>query len=469
MRNGRAAWVATSVFAVAWAGGVACSSGGSDPQAENHTGVCTPNAPQACQCPTGQPGTQQCAPDGSAWLDCVCDGGIGGTGGGTVGAGGGATTTCTPSYTQGCTCPDGVASFQTCDATGVWGECQCAGPAGFGGAPTGAGGAPAGLGGAVTGLGGAVTGLGGAVTGLGGAVTGLGGAVTGAGGDATGLGGAATGVGGDATGLGGAATGVGGDATGLGGAATGVGGDATGLGGDTGTGGSAGAEVVQKDCAVMTTLTSPVFTDFESYDGATDAGEWSFPFNGTAEDSTAVYAGPYGFDDASGTPFFGMVAGNASNYALSASNTAATEWGVGFGLWMGCIDASAYTGIQFHIRGTAAGGVGVSLSMEDTTLPDAADPAGGGTCAGATEEDCVGASYTIESTSLTDTFTLIQIPWTAFTDGDAAGVAVPATGSEITGINFSANLAWEEDPENAGTWIPVPGAVEVTIDDISFY
>ncbi len=467
MTNGRAAWVAISVFAIAWAGGVGCGTGGSDSEADGTGGICQAGSSQACDCTPGPPGTQLCAADGSAWQTCVCDGGIGGTGG--MGAGtGGDTSACTPSYTRGCTCPNGAESFQTCDAAGVWGECQCAGPAGSGGAAPGAGGTAPGLGGAPPGAGGAITGAGGAITGAGGAITGAGGAITGAGGAITGAGGAITGAGGDATGVGGDATGVGGDATGVGGDATGVGGDATGVGGAA-TGGAGGAVVVQKDCAVMTTVTSPVLADFESYDGATDAGEWSFAFNGAADDPNAVYAGPYGFDDASGTPFFGMVAGNASNYAVSASNAAATAWGTGFGLWMGCIDASAYTGIQFYIRGTAAGGVGISLAMEDTTLPDAADPAGGGTCAGATEEDCVGASYTIESTSLTDTFTLIQIPWTAFTDGDAAGVAVPATGSEITGINFSANLAWEEDPENAGTWIPVPGAVEVTIDDISFY
>jgi hypothetical protein len=264
---------------------------------------------------------------------------------------------------------------------------------------------------------------------------------------------------------------------GTGGGASGTGGDtaaggASGTGGQTATGGGAtggeaGAEPVQKDCATKTVVTTPLITDFESYDGATAVDQWDFSFNG---DASPVYAGPYGFDDGTGEFFFGMVAGNNSNYGISISNTGASEWGGGFGFWMGCVDASGYSGITFWVRGsTPTGKANVSLAMEETNPPDEDDPAGGGTCidTGTDDKECSGPSAEFD---LTDTWTQIQISWSSFDPGmAAAGVSVPATGDNIAGISFNSQLRWIEDPNSPGTWIAELGAYELVVDDLSFY
>ena len=219
-----------------------------------------------------------------------------------------------------------------------------------------------------------------------------------------------------------------------------------------------------KDCASPTTVTTTAITDFESYDGATALEDWSFNFNGDAEGVGAIYGGPYPFDDETGTPQFLMVAGNSGNYAVSVSNTEATEWGGGLGFWFTCMDATAYAGISFYVRGsTPVGTIGVSLAMEETSPPSEEDPAGGGTCE---VEPCEQA--TAEFTITTD-WTLVQLAWTDFTAGTSGTTSVPVTGANITGINLSANLEWIEDPDNADTWIPVAGAYSLEIDDLAFY
>ena len=254
--------------------------------------------------------------------------------------------------------------------------------------------------------------------------------------------------------------------------ASGGSGDTGGSGGTTeGSGGSAGQAAAQKDCAVKMVITQPAITDFETYDGTTDLSEWVFSFNDDGTGNTAVYAGVYGYDDATGSPSFGMVGGNAgSAYGVSISNsTEATAWGGGMGIWMGCIDASAYTGIRLWVRGsTPSGTVSISLAMEETTAPDEDDPAAGGTCiATGAEGECAGPSA---SFAVTDSGTQVEIPWTGFTAGTAAaGVSVPATGNNITGIGLSVSLNWIEDPSDPGNWIPVAAPYELVIDDLELY
>jgi hypothetical protein len=57
-----------------------------------------------------------------------------------------------------------------------------------------------------------------------------------------------------------------------------------------------------------------------------------------------------------------------------------------------------------------------------------------------------------------------------FTAGvGASGVAVPATGDKITGISFGANMTYVPNPaDDGGTYIPEPGAFDVSIDDLGF-
>src|SRR6185312_15069450 len=121
--------------------------------------------------------------------------------------------------------------------------------------------------------------------------------------------------------------------------------------------------------------------------GMVDASLFATAFGGTTVNTGTSYAGldaPWG--DGTATEGLQMLAGHASNYAASESVTQASGWGMGGGLWMGCADASAYKGITFWVRGSGPLNVfSVSLNMESTTMPDTANAAGGGTCAGTTD------------------------------------------------------------------------------------
>jgi hypothetical protein len=287
-----------------------------------------------------------------------------------------------------------------------------------------------------------------------------------------------TGAGGSATGgspmTGGSATG--GSATGgspmTGGSPTtgGATGTASGGAGPTGGADEAGGGASQKGCATKTVVTVPQITDFESYDGTTEVSSWSFPFNGTAEDPGAVYAGPFAYDDGTGAFTFAMTAGNATNYGLGASNTEASAWGAGFGLWMNCVDATAFTGVSFSVRGTMpTEKARFSLSMEETSPPDETDASSGGTCVdtGEDEDECTAPYMEFD---VTDAWTSVQLPFASFEDGMAStGVSVAATGDTIIGFTFGIGLVWEEDSSNPGTWIPVPAPFELVVDDLAFY
>jgi hypothetical protein len=328
-------------------------------------------------------------------------------------------------------------------------------------------------GGAGTG-GAAGSGVGGASAGSAG-ITGAGtggiaaGATGGAAGTGVGAGGTGVSAGGSAgTGVSAGGTGVaGGAGVGAGGVAgtAGTGTAGTGTAG-TGTAGTAGGPAM-KQCAVKNTLTTPLLTDFESYDGTTPAAMTSFAFNGT---TAPLYMGPMTWGNDTGTPSFGMVAGaNASVYALGMSNVMATNWGGAMAFWMPCLNATAYAGVQFMAKGVSpTGNIEFILNMEDTTPPDTVDPAGGGTCiATGVEGECTGPSSTF---ALSAEWTLVQIPWGALTPGVAAtGVSIPATGDEITGMTFNMQMVYVEEPVGSGTWVATPAAFDLQIDDLGFY
>jgi len=329
--------------------------------------------------------------------------------------------------------------------------------------PPGAGGsgATAGTGGLAAGS----AGLGAAGVGAGasGGTTGASAGTAGTGVGTGGTGTAGTGVGTGGTGVAGSGGIAAGGVSGTGTAGTGAAGTGT---AGTGTAGTTG-QPVMKQCAVKNTLTTPLLTDFESYDGTTDAAMASFPFN----DATApLYMGPMTWGNDTGTPSFGMVAGaNASMYALGMSNVMATNWGGAMAFWMPCLNATAYAGVQFMAKGTApTGQIGFVLNMEDTTPPDMLDPAGGGTCiATGVEGECTGPSSTF---ALTAEWTLVQLPWGALTPGVAAtGVSIPATGDEITGMTFNMQMVYVEEPVGSGTYVPTPAAFDLQIDDLGFY
>jgi len=234
------------------------------------------------------------------------------------------------------------------------------------------------------------------------------------------------------------------------------------------TGGTGGAMAVVKMCATKNTLTVPLITNFDSYDGKVEASKWATPFNGkTGADADAPYAGVYTYNDGTGTPFLGMVGGaNASLYAASISNPMASMWGGALGIWMGCVNATSYQGVSFNVRGTIpTGKISVGLTMEQTSEPDKTDPAGGGTCMAGTM--CKSPQAEVPVTA---DWVLTKIPWSMFAAGAGTGAtAVTANGDNVAGFTFSVGLVYMESPAGSMMYVPTPAAYDLQIDDLGFY
>jgi hypothetical protein len=224
-----------------------------------------------------------------------------------------------------------------------------------------------------------------------------------------------------------------------------------------------------KDCAAKKVLAVPLISNFDSYDGKADLSTWAFPFNGAAGDATTLYAGPYFSNDGTGAPVLGMVGGAGSSmWAIdiaTGANMMATGWGGGLGFWMGCVDASSAKGLSFNVRGVSpTGKISVTLSMEDTSKPDATDAAGGGTCTGTT---CKAPSVDVP---ITADWVLTQIPWSMFSTGTGlVDATVTANGDRINGLNFSVQMVYVQDPADATKYNPTPAADDLLVDGIGFY
>lgn len=231
------------------------------------------------------------------------------------------------------------------------------------------------------------------------------------------------------------ATAVGGTSgTGTGGAGT-MGAVATTGGGTTGVGGEAA-------CTDPPALAVPVVADFEGYDGATVALDWSFEFNDDGSGMNVLYGGFFDASDMSGTPSLDMVGSDASLWAVRATNTEASEWGGGIGIWLGCMDASSYTGLSLAIRGSTpnSNAVDVAISVD-------------------------GLSGGVRKTvTVTDLFTTFQIPFSDFTNE----YDETTNGSNINGLSVNAIMLWEQDLDTE-EWFPIPGGYELVVDDIGFY
>jgi hypothetical protein len=276
-----------------------------------------------------------------------------------------------------------------------------------------------------------------------------------------------TGSGTGAAGTTGSSTGVAGTT----GSGTGVAG-ATGSGtGVAGTTGAAGAPVVQKACATKTTLMNPVLINFETYTGTVTADMFAAPFGGATVGTGTAYTGPYSYSDGSTTPTLAILGGHPpSTWAVSQTVVGASAWGMGGGIWINCADASAYKGITFWVRGSSPLNVfKVTLNMDSTSMPDAANAAGGGTCPG-TKDTCLPAEKA--DIPLTADWTQVSILWADFKAGLAGTTAVVPNGNNITGIGWSVPLKFQLDPtvpaDAAGPWIAVPGDLSINLDDIAF-
>jgi len=227
-----------------------------------------------------------------------------------------------------------------------------------------------------------------------------------------------------------------------------------------------------KECFTKTIPMNPVLLDFENYNGATlPAGGYVTAFGGAAPNTGTAYTGPYAYGDESATPELSLVAGHPpSMWGVSEKVTHAANWGMGGGFYMGCTDASTYKGISFWVRGSAPSGVfGFTVNMESTDLPDATNPAGGGTCPG-TKDTCKAAIK--ENIPLTADWTQVTLMWADFAPGMSSTTPVTLNANNITGLGWNVPLLYQLDPaagpDASGPYIGVPADLLINIDDVTF-
>lgn len=242
------------------------------------------------------------------------------------------------------------------------------------------------------------------------------------------------------------------------GTGTQAGGSTTTAGTSTGGTGSVGGKACVKVAA-----SAPGIATFEDYDGAADLGTWSFQLGG--ESASGIFGGSFGYGDrASNMPeTFSMVEGHDSTYALSIADTESKEYGGGMGLWLSdCLDASAFTGVSFWVKGSApTGKAKVSLLTPETTssMVDAKK----GTCAG-TEKECLAPNTKV---AVTDAWTEVTVAWADLAPGSNLGEPVIADGKRLSQLQFELELVWT--PDDMDVYHPTPAPYELVIDDVSFY
>jgi len=246
-----------------------------------------------------------------------------------------------------------------------------------------------------------------------------------------------------------------------------------------GTGGTAGATTTPPAggtaCAKSKTLSlaKPGITTFDSYDGSADLSSWSFYMGG--DTSSGILWGTFGYGDreSGGPETFDMTTGHSAPYALRVADTMAKQWGGGMGLWISdCLNATAFTGgISFWVRGNAPLGTAKLSAFMSETTPTVASVTGHktGTCPG-NDTTCVNPKFEFP---VTDTWVLIQAPWTGFAKGNAATAEANITpdGHNLWQIQFDIGLVFAPPPGGGDKdpWVPVPAAYELVVDDLAFY
>jgi len=235
------------------------------------------------------------------------------------------------------------------------------------------------------------------------------------------------------------------------------------------------AAVPSRLCTTKATVRTPLIANFDGYNGTVEAAAFTFYFGSEAPNS-GVLAGLFAFDDMTGTSVrLGIVAGRTGGWAASHQMLQASAWGGGMGLWFDCVDASAFSGISFWVRGvTGAGTFSLTASFLPTTPPNATDARGGGTCAG---DPALCLNPALDAIPLTLDWTLIEIPWASFTPGQIGGAPFVPTGDELTGLTFGLPIAWGPDPSfvdnpndmtDMPVFLPLPSDIVFQVDDINF-
>jgi hypothetical protein len=223
------------------------------------------------------------------------------------------------------------------------------------------------------------------------------------------------------------------------------------------------------DTGQCTVVSAPAITNFDDYAG-TAASSYTYYVNAAPPAPDAVlgqllHVGD-GSDTGGGTSVIAteMVVGvGGAGYALQFSDSNATNWG---GLLMlfvpsGCLDASAYQGVAFSIKGSAPSGrYGVNLGMLDT-IPTADN----GLCTSPTSGDCHDATIQLALGPDAETWQQVEIPWSALTPGIGSGLScVPVTGQNIVRLVIQPFMNYPP-PD----YTMQPGPYSIAIDDVRFY
>jgi len=248
----------------------------------------------------------------------------------------------------------------------------------------------------------------------------------------------------------------GGNGTGTGGSSHTGGSTGTG-GGSTATGGSGGGAAVNACGPAGTGTTVPpaadLITDFSNVPA--DAGTKI-----TFGTSSTVQGGVVSFQNPASTAGTLTLTGGALTYAATVSipGTGADAYPYsGFVVYINgpsCVDASAYTGVSFSIKGDA-GTCGLVFSFNDAEHggPNPDDPRFTGPS----------GSYAPQKTlTVTSTATTVMVPFNdpTLANGSPLVSLVPVDGKNLTGVQ------WQLTNSNTATATCMGS---ITVDDVKFY
>jgi hypothetical protein len=215
------------------------------------------------------------------------------------------------------------------------------------------------------------------------------------------------------------------------------------------------ADAAPRECAKGASSNDVLVADFEGHPVGGDA-------DGLALGATGVFR-LWSLDDGTGTPTLRFAAGApGSGLALRMSNPHASGWGQAFTLQTGCMDASAHAGIRFLVRGKAPlGHANLSLHSHES-LPPGVGAVAGGNCVGTDPiYDC---DAPVARFRVSDEWALVRLPWSAFRPGFDGSKRVVPRADSLEGLSFAVGLDWSGSER-----MSVPDAVELVIDDLSFF
>jgi hypothetical protein len=233
-------------------------------------------------------------------------------------------------------------------------------------------------------------------------------------------------------------------ATGSGGTTgTGTGGSGTGTGGTAGTG---------PGCHVSDVPASATIGDFSSADGGIASLDGISAYGGVAQPSYTIAGGTLSITDQ-------VVPGSTPKYVglviYFNGNAAGTD----------CVDASAYTGIEFDVSGTLTGaGCSVQYSTNDSEHADSTQLNSAGTGPNDPKASGPAGSYSpqLALSPIPSTTTTKMVPFADSALG-AGSPATPIDKMKITGVQ------WQLTVPAAGDGGPSECDLALTIDNVKFY